>query len=122
MPKIYSILLIIPSFFIIASCSNNDDQDSEYSVTGTFVHQIPDCDNSSNFEINCSEFVEFVNSSEVNALIGGSDIIYVTTYTINKNSIELSKEDGLNFDISFTIQDNSTLIRKEDDTVWLKKD
>jgi hypothetical protein len=42
-------------------------------------------------EINCIEFIEFIDDSNVNVLIGGGDIFSNTNTALNDHKIELSK-------------------------------
>jgi hypothetical protein len=72
-------------------------------------------DNAGNPEINCIEFIEFIDDSNVNVLIGGGDIVFQTKYSHNDHKIELEQIAGLNFDISFNILNISTLKSIQDD-------
>ncbi|MFK5890145.1 MAG: hypothetical protein QM486_05385 [Flavobacteriaceae bacterium] len=113
--------LILASLLLSISCSNNDDISNEtFKLDGRFTHRIPDCDNNGSPEINCIEFIEFIDNSKADVLIGAGDIVYRTSYDLNENKIELKKGEGLNFDISFIIQNESTLNRIEDNGIWLK--
>lgn len=103
----------------ITSCSN-DDNENNYDLNGKFIHLLEDCDNSSNPEINCTEFIEFSSSGIVNVLIGGGDTAYQAEYKISDSKVEFEKAPGLNYNISFKIIDNSTLKRIEDGEIWTK--
>ena len=115
-----SIMLLLFTVFMI-SCSNDNDTKTSIEINGEFTHKIKGCDNGGNFEINCVEFIDFINDSTVAVLIGGGDIVYRTNYQIFDNKIFFEQTGGLNFDISFTIIDETTLIRIEDGEVWKKE-
>lgn len=110
------LILIIIAF--IVSCSNSDDTNKSFEINGRFTHKITDCDNSENPEINCIEFIEFINESTVDVLIGGGDIVFRTNYQLNNNKMEFEQIGGLNFDISFKVQNETTLKRIEDNEIW----
>jgi hypothetical protein len=114
----YLILLVT---LVCISCSNTDDDLSNSNVfEGRYTHEISNCDNSGNPEINCIEFIEFIDESKVDVLIGGGDMVIRTNYLLDKKTIKLEKVLELNFDVSFNIQDEETLIRIEDNELWLK--
>ena len=117
MKKVYLILFIS---LIFISCSKSDNANESFEINGRFTHSISDCDNSGNPEINCVEFIEFIDNSTVDVLIGGGDIVFRTNYQLNKDKIEFEEVGGLNFSISFNIQNESTLDRIEDGEIWLK--
>jgi len=112
-----TLLLIL--FLGLTSCSNDNDENNA-DLNAKYIHLIENCDNTSNPEINCTEFVEFNESGIVNVLIGGVDIVYQTDYSINESKVEFEKSSGLNFDISFNIIDDKTLKRNEDGEIWTK--
>jgi len=118
--KIKYLTLIISLVFM--SCTNSDDIIESFDITGLFIREIPDCDNGGDTEINCTEFVDFINTSTVDALIGGGDIVWRTNYEQNENNIDFEQTSGLNFPISFLVQNDSTLIRVEDNEVWRKSE
>lgn len=105
---------------LIFSCTNNDDNMDTFDINGEFTHEITDCDNTENPEINCIEFIQFLDNSNISVLIGGTDIVIITSYQITNNTIQLEKTDGLNFDISFLIKDETTLVRVQNDDIWNK--
>jgi len=112
------VLIIIIGF---TSCSDENIQEN-LPLNGKYTHLIIGCDNRGNPEINCVEFIDFIDSSKVIVLIGGGDIVIQTKYNLNNNQIEFEKIGGLNFDVSFEIQNDSTLNRLEDGGIWLKKE
>ena len=114
------LILVLSLFFF--SCSNNNESDASSKISGRYTHQIPNCDNTQNPEINCIEFINFIDNSTADVLTGGGDLIIRTKYHIDNNKIALEQVGGLNFAISFNIQDKSTLNRIEDDGIWFKKE
>jgi hypothetical protein len=114
-------VLILMFIGFITSCSNNNDINKSFEINGRFTHQISDCDNGGNPEINCIGVIEFLNDTAVDVLIGGGDIVFRTKYQLNENKIELEQMEGLNFDITFNIQNETTLNRIEDNGVWEKE-
>jgi len=83
-----TLLLIL--FLGLTSCSNDNDENNA-DLNAKYIHLIENCDNTSNPEINCTEFVEFNESGIVNVLIGGGDIVYQTDYSINESKVEFEK-------------------------------
>lgn len=102
------------------SCMSNDDIIESFDIQGRFVHEIPDCNNGGNSEINCTEFIDFTDDSTIDILIGGGDIVERTNYQQSENKIDVEQTPVLNFPISFLIQNDSTLIRMEDNEIWHK--
>lgn len=117
MIKKLSFLLL--STFTIA-CSNTDDTIDFSAIEGEFSHTIPECDNSVSAEINCTEFIDFMNNNRVSILIGGTDIMVTTNYRLVNNQIILEQNNDLDFAISFSIENETTLIRVENNTIWSK--
>lgn len=116
-------ILVLIGFISIVACSSKDDAPEEvFEIEGEFIHLIPDCENSNNLEINCTEFISFMDNQRISVLIGGGDIIYVTNYVIIDNTIHVEKTNGLISDVSFSIESETTLIRVENKDVWLKKE
>lgn len=107
------------TLFIFLSC--NEDEcclPPEVELSGRFVHEIPDCDNSENSEINCTEWLEFVNGSEVDILYGGNDIAQRFTYTQGVDFIALEGPATSSFRVMFIIKDSTTLERKDNGDIW----
>tara|TARA_B110000902_G_scaffold10489_1_gene12696 strand:- start:854 stop:1201 length:348 start_codon:yes stop_codon:yes gene_type:complete len=111
-------ILILMLIGFMVSCSNNNDTNESFEINGRFTHLINDCDNGGDSEINC---IEFINDSTVDVLIGGGDIVFRTNYQINDDKIIFEQTGGLNFDISFNIQNETTINRIEDNEVWEKE-
>jgi hypothetical protein len=117
------IILIFTALSLAISCSDNDDNlNQTFEAEGRFVHEIPGCENDSPYEFNCIDFIEFVDNSKVDILIGGGDILYRVGYSVKGNKIILKKSEDFNLDVSFQIQNESELTRIEDNQVWLKKE
>lgn len=118
MKSAYGVLVLILMLSIIfLSCSNETNRSF---INERYTHQLPNCDNSGNPEINCTEFIEFSNRSQVDVLVGGGDIIIRTSYNLDSDLIAIEKAAGLNIDLSFRVQDENSLIRIEDDEVWVR--
>lgn len=102
------------------ACSSDLD-DRIIPVDGRYLHQIPDCDNSANPEINCTEFVDFRSETTVDILLGGGDIVAQATYVRTGNTIIIQQGEGANFGVSFTVLSDTRLQREEDDSIWEKQ-
>ncbi len=103
------------------SCENDDDSRLQ-EINGRYTHEITDCDNTANPEINCTEFMELVNDSEVDLLYGGGDIVHRFSYTRKGNILDLQGPLTSSFKVSFTIKDSRTLIRNDNGDVWVKSE
>lgn len=110
------ILLTISILGILTSCSESNDL-SIIEIDGTFIHQIADCDNSTNPMENCTEYIWFNDSSTANIMLGGADYGQKFNYNQNGDIIEFIT---VNEPISFKIESESVLIRVEDNEVWNK--
>lgn len=115
----------IPVLFLgvlLVSCVKEDANLLQVNLAGaTFTHDIPNCDNEGNYEINCTEFVKFIDKSRADVLVGGSDIISRLSYELSEEKIILDQGDGIDFDISFKVQDEQTIVRMEDGSIWRKE-
>lgn len=108
---------------VVFSCSNDDDP-KNLKISGTFYYDFPNCDNSSNPEENCSEFVWFTNN-ETTAVImtGGSDFGLPVNYELIDNTeIHFYYSTGNKAEVSFRIINNETLERLENNNIWNKKE
>tara|TARA_R110001583_G_scaffold167424_1_gene320202 strand:- start:2763 stop:3110 length:348 start_codon:yes stop_codon:yes gene_type:complete len=110
------VLLIFSVLGILISCSDNDDL-SNIEIDGTFIHKIANCDNSTNPEENCDEYIWFNDSSTANIMFGGADFGQKFSYTQNGDIIKFMTK---NEPFSFKIESESILIRIEDNEVWNK--
>ncbi len=114
-------IFILFSILIFTSCTKEDN--SPFDINGMFTYNIPNCDNGGNPEIHCTLFINFVNDSNVSPIsITGGDIVYETSYVINKSIIKFNKSSKFNFNVSFEIINNKTLKRIEDNTIWIKEE
>lgn len=112
------------------SCNKNDDN-VEVELNGTFTHVIENCDNSSNPEENCSEFLQFVSNAQVNEILydgqvnflyGGSDTADVLFFAIKGTTLSIHEEATSSYALPFTfiIIDDSTLERSDNGDIWKK--
>ena len=102
-------------------CSNDaTDPIETIPVEGRYLHEIPDCDNQGNPEINCIEFADFRDENSVDVLIGGGDIVAQATYVRNGNTITIQQGEGTNFGISFEVLSTTELLRQEDQSICTK--
>ena len=117
--KKYTLLLLS---LVLIGCSNDaEDAVENIIIEGRYLHEIPDCDNSNNPEINCIEFVDFRDENSVDVLIGGGDIVAQATYVRNGKNITIQQGEGTNFGISFEIISETELMRLEDQSIWAKE-
>ena len=116
MKKLSSLLIIV---CILAACSVTDTTPSKsFELPALFIHEIPNCDNGGNPEINCTEFMTLSENSSADILIGGGDVIVSTNYTIDNNTIKVEQAPGLTSNISFRIEDSLTITRIETQEIW----
>ena len=121
MQRTRSIFLIL-SVFLTFSCEEKDCcVNSQLEISGRFEHELLDCDNLDNPEINCTEWLQFINDSEVDVLYGGTDIIQRFTYTRGADFISLEGPATSSFRPVFIVRDQSTLERKDNGDIWSKK-
>ncbi len=113
-------------FFLMIWASDCNDSPKSSGNTdiliGRYTHTIQDCDNSFSPEMNCTQFVDFIDKKQVDVLIGGGDIVHRTTYRIDGKNIKIDPSDQLGFDLTFSILEDESLERIEDGTVWRKKE
>lgn len=94
----------------------------EIELQGKFVHEIPDCDNDSDPEINCTEWLMFVNGSEVDLVYGGGDIVYRFDYRRKADELYLEGHPTSSYRVFFAIVDAETLVRTDTNDTWKKVD
>ena len=87
----------------------------------TYTHAIPNCTTGGGSEINCVEWVQFLENNRANVLIGGSDILLRRKYSLNENEITVYDESGLSSlsDLIFGRISADTLLRIVDNTFWV---
>ncbi len=121
--RISSSLFLIVLWVILISCERTECCiNPQIILEGKFAHQIPDCENTNNPEINCIEWLEFVNESEVDILYGGRDIVQRFTYTHGSDVITLQGPLTSSFRPVFTIKNHTTLERMDNGDLWLKEE
>lgn len=116
-------LSLLAAVVIIFSCERTECCfNPTIELQGRFTHELPDCDNSDNPEINCTEWLEFVNGSEVDISYGGFDIIQRFDYLIkDTNMLYLEGPPTSSFKAIFTILDSKTLVRLDTEDIWKKE-
>lgn len=124
----FTIILLTLSAILFNSCfEDNDDNavpvpaETTINVSGRFTHKLPNCDNTGMPEVNCTESVHFVDGANVSYLIGGSDIVSLTSYTKTGNLITFIFGESTTLKVSFMIQNETTLKRVEDGAIWNKE-
>ena len=112
------LLLTIAITALFLSCSKDDSQFIE--INGRYLYEYPNCDNGGNFELTCTDYVEFIDNSQANILIY-SDILYRVNCQLKGNKIEFTYKNGEKFDLTFIIQNETTLFWAESNQTWIKE-
>ncbi len=109
---------------IVFSCDRNECcVNPSIELQGRFTHALPICDNVDNPEVNCIEWLEFINGSEVDITYGGGDIIRRFDYIIkDSNILYLEGPPTSSFKGIFTIMDSKTLVRLDTEDIWKKEE
>jgi hypothetical protein len=116
-PIIFSLLIIL-----FSSCNRTECREQpKIELQGKFSHLIPECNNDTNAEINCIEWLEFVNDTEVDILYGGIDIVQRFRYNQEDSNLSLEGPPTSSFRPIFAIKDPSTLERKDNGDIWAKE-
>lgn len=116
-PIIFSLLILL-----FGSCNRTECcVQPNIDLLGKFTHLIPNCNNNANAEINCTEWLEFVNDTEVDILYGGADIVQRFTYIQGIDFISLEGPPTSSFKPIFIIKNPSTLERKDNGDIWQKE-
>jgi len=118
MKKPYFPLLI--TFLFISFMACEEETEPATDLEERYSHDIPNCDNGGNFEFNCTEWIEFVNGSEADVLIGGSDIVERGNYQINGNQIAVTFHPQSSLSLIFRRLDANRLQRIDDNSIWSK--
>lgn len=113
-----NLYILLVCFLIFTSCSK--DSSPSIDIDSTFTHIIPNCPNSANLEIGCTEYIWFEDNSRATIIFGGSDFGVSANYKVIINRIYLYYDNGVKSEISFEIINESTLKRIENGNVWLK--
>ncbi len=95
--------------------TNPADLEERYS------HDIPNCNNNGNPEINCTEWVDFISGSEVDVLVGGSDIVERGSYQVNGDQIAITINPQSSLSLIFRRLDANRIQRIDDNSVWSKE-
>ncbi|WP_273568268.1 hypothetical protein [Maribacter halichondriae] len=120
--SVYIISLLVMILLNLISCESTACCiQPQIELQGRFTHQILDCDNQENPEINCIEWLEFLNSSEVDILYGGGDIVYRFTYSQGQDFISMEGPPTSSFKPIFIIRDSATLVREDNGDIWRKE-
>lgn len=122
MKKLYFPFLIVSILFFYA-CEEEiiiDNGGIEIVHENRFSRPIPNCQVGGNTEMNCVEFIEFLNDSEADLLLGGNDILERGEYTIVDNQISVVINRQNSYSINFEIIDSLQIMRIEDNTIWTK--
>lgn len=102
-------------FLSILSCSGND-----ITVTGRYIHQLANCNNGGNPEINCTEFMDFIDDQNVDLLMGGGDIVERSQYSIDGDLITIQLTSDIPASISLQMDTDTTLIQIGNQKIWIK--
>lgn len=107
---------------LFISCNRPDSSVLlEDGLQGKFTHLIPDCGIEGNSEIDCTEWLQFVNDSEVDLQYDGIDIVQRFRYTQEDGNLFLEGPPTSSFRPIFIIKDPSTLERKDNGDIWAKE-
>jgi len=113
------ITLIMALTTILISCSKEESE--QIVLTGRYIHEISICDQIIAEEKMCTESVTFIGNTDANIFFGGGDVGFDVNYKIDGKKIEFIYEGGNKVDLSFTIQNDTTLVRIEDNTTWVRE-
>jgi hypothetical protein len=104
---------------LLVCCTKDDTRflSEKALINSRFTHDIPGCTNPGQNEINCTEFVEFIDGSTANALLGGGDIVIQMNYELRDDHITLN---GYHRQLLFKIHDERTLFETSANEVWQK--
>ena len=102
--------MILISFLVVASCSKEEPASTE--INGKFIAETG-CE----IEV-CTEYIEFVGNTQADLSFG--DIIARVDYKVTGKTIDLQFDKGKNLSVSFTIQDERTLIDTKYNLTWKK--
>ncbi len=120
--KIKSFLLL-PMIAVFSQCERTECcVNPTIELQGRFTHELPNCDNPASPEINCIEWLEFINGNEVDITYEGGDIIYKFDYVIkDTNILSLEGPPTSSFKGRFQIMDSKTLVRSDTEDIWKKE-
>jgi hypothetical protein len=121
MKVIHSLFLVVVGLLFVFCERTDCCPNPEMELEGVFTHAIPDCGNTNNPEINCTEWLEFVNEAEANLLYGGGDMVQRFTYTLESDVISLQGPLTSSFRPVFLIKNRTTLERMDNGDLWIKE-
>lgn len=111
-------------FFLLLLSSCTDDNDHvRLQIGDLFTHELPNCDNSANSEINCTEFLKIKADGQADLLFGNDDIVRQFKIRIEGNSLHLDQEPTSSFALPFhfKILENENLERSDNGDIWVKQ-
>lgn len=123
MKKQYLFPFLIVSLLFFYACEEEFTIDNvvvEIVHENRFSRPIPNCQVGGNTEMNCTEFIEFINDFEADLLLGGNDVLERGEYTIVDNQISVVIDRQSSYSITFDIIDSLKIKRLEDNTIWIK--
>lgn len=123
------------SVLFVMSCSKDtetpktDTVKNTLTLSGTFIYTDSDCldDKDDNDDdkshTDCTDEIEFIdNTTRVSVILRKDDIVYETEYTTHDNTVlKFEKVPVSTIQLSFRIKNDTTLIRLEDNTTWIKE-
>ncbi len=124
-------------FFICALHSCTDFDDTAIEISGEFTHISDNCGNDIETdteaeeteveeetttieESSCTEIVTFNDDGTAEISIDGSDSVQIVSYHIYGKNIIFTDEDGAEIELSFSIVNETSIIRVEDGETWTK--
>lgn len=117
MKKSYLTLLVMSLLLSTFAC---EEASETSALEERYSHDIPNCDNGGNPEINCTEWIDFISGSEVDVLVGGGDIVERGTYEINGDQISITLSPLSSLSLVFQRLDANRLQRLGDNSIWTK--
>ncbi len=121
--KMFPLLMVFFATGMI-SCNNEDCclPPPPMKLSGRFVHEITDCDIFEDPEKTCIEWVEFLNTTEVDFSYNGFAAIQSFSYVIEDDTLTLQGPPTSSFIGFFTIESPTKLKRIDTGDVWEKKE
>jgi len=110
--------LLLIAFLSLTSCADDDAEFIE--INGKYLYENPTCTNITDYSLNCTNYLEFIGNSQAYLLIY-EDILFRVNYKLKENKIELYYENGEKLEFTFIIQDDTTLLLKEENQTWVKE-
>ncbi len=113
---------ILPILLLMINFISCDKEDNNLPIVGKkFTHQIQDCEQTDNMEINCSEFFLFESNEEALGLIGGSDTgMSFNYYFKDRNTIFVYRPNS-SIEYTFSIIHPDTLLDVSRNQKWVNE-